>query len=84
MRYSFLLGTTAQALGFWYIEDKSNDTEGLFPKRSILHEKPTRNAVQAKCRLPMRLVSQFPAAQVEGEDAAFKTYLHLNATEITY
>ena len=84
MRHSFLLGTTAQAFGFWYIEDKSNNTQGLFPKRSILHGKPARDGFQAKSQLARRIVSQNPPDKIDGEAAAFKTYFNLSAPDISY
>ena len=79
-----MLGTTAQAFGFWYIEDKSNNTQGLFPKRSKLREEPARQGFQANSRLARRIVTQFPASELDEEAAAFKTYFNLNASEISY
>lgn len=78
-RRSFMLGTTAQALGFWYIEDKSNNTQGLFPKRSI-----PRDNIQPSPHLNKRIQSQFPPEKVEGEDAVFEKYFNLSAADITY
>ena len=49
-----------------------------------MQERPTRDAAHTPSQLARRIVSQFPPAQVEGQDAAFETYLHRNATEITY
>ena len=82
VRRSFLLGTTAQAFVSWYIEDKSDNTQDLFPRRSILHGKAARDDFQAKSQLTRRIVSQFPADEVDGVVAAFKTYFNLSAPDI--
>ena len=84
VQFSFILGTTAQAFGFWYIEDKSNNTEGLFPKRSNLHEEPAKNGLQVPARLARRIESEYPASQIDQEAASFKQYFNLNGSEISY
>ncbi|MCJ1316351.1 hypothetical protein MMC15_001672 [Xylographa vitiligo] len=84
VRRSFLLGTTAQAFVSWYIEDKSDNTQDLWPRRSILHGKAARDGFQAKSQLTRRIVSQFPADEVDGVVAAFKTYFNLSAPNISY
>ena len=82
--FSFIIGASANAYEFWYLESKSNGTLGLFPKRSDLadsrpHERPSKNH-----KLNGRLDPEFPPEEVEEIEESFKELFGLDLDGFTY
>ena len=80
---SWVIGASADAYEFWYLESKSNNTLGQFPKRSPRAESVSQLKPSRIHGLNKRLDPEFPPAQVEGIEQAFEQ-LGLSLEEITY
>jgi lysophospholipase len=79
---SFVMGASADAYGFWYLENHSNDTLGQFPKRSAVTAKK-RSAGQSN-KLSKRLDIEFPYADLGQLAGPFEKYLGLDLDGYTY
>ena len=80
---SWVIGASADAYEFWYLESKSNNTLGQFPKRSHQAESVSQLKPSRIHGLNKRLDPEFPPAQVEGIEQAFEQ-LGLSLDEIVY
>lgn len=81
---SWVIGASANAYEFWWLESHSNNTLGQFPKRSepvrTRGEKRSANKEELRKRLP----DEFPEVEVEELGAPFKEYFGLDLQDYTY
>ena len=82
---SFIIGASADAYEYWYLENHSNNTLGQFPKRSeAASSQPQGRSSQEDNGLSKRLEEEFPAEEVEELGEPFKEYFGLDLDGFTY
>lgn len=77
-----MIGASADAYEYWWLENHSNNTLGQFPKRSEAF--PSHQLSSVTGRLSKRLLAEFPEELVEDLARPFTEYFHLNLTGYTY
>lgn len=80
--HSWVIGASADAYEYWWLENHSNGTLGQFPKRS--EDAPCQQLSSTPGRLSKRLLETFPETLVDELARPFVEYLHLNLTGYTY
>ncbi len=82
---SWVIGASANAYEYWYLEVHSNDTLGQFPKRSEAPtSQPLKRSPATKEELIKRLEEEFPAQEVEELGTPFEKYFGLDLGGYTY
>ena len=77
MYSSFIIGTSAGAFNFWYIEGKSNYTLAPFAKRAAGNDRSVESTALSKR-------SNFPPTVLDDLVDTFDEYFHLNVSQIGY
>ncbi|KAK6371419.1 Lysophospholipase 1 [Exophiala oligosperma] len=78
-RLNWVIGASADAYEYWWLENHSNNTLGQFPKRSEVKRTP-----EGTYTLRKRLEPVFPAEEVEGLAEPFEKYFGLDLNGYTY
>lgn len=82
---SWVIGASADAYEYWWLENHSNDTLGQFPKRSEAESFHSQSrSAPVHNRLTKRLEEEFPAKEVEELGSPFKEYFGLDLDGFTY
>lgn len=79
------MGASADAYGYWWLENHSNGTLGQFPKRSeTADSQPQRRSSGGGAGLSKRLEEEFPNEEVEALAEPFEEFFKLDLDGYTY
>lgn len=82
---SFVIGASADAYEYWWLENHSNNSLGQFPKRSeAVSSQSQKKSSEDNNRLSKRLDSEFPAEETEELGEPFEKYFGLDLDGFTY